>query len=350
MSVYAKAVPQPVFRIAGPCLNSPAHHRGFSLVELMIALALGLIVILGAVTVFLSNKESYRTNVALGQVQENARVAFDLIARDVRQAGLTGCGNLGRVGNLLNNGTAAGGTVAWYADFGNAIRGYDSGVADPAVASGSSSAQRVSTTSSLMLIGAALSGTSIANYDASTYTFTLTGGNPGIQAGDLVIVCDPDHAVIGQVTSIAGGALVMNTGTSAPGNCSRGLGFPTLCTSTGNPYAYVRNSQIALMSANDWYVGVNPIGGRSLYRRTLVNVAGEPTPTSQEMVRNVTDMQLTYHAVGGTGFVTAAAITNWAEVDAIRMVLTFQGSERRTGTDAQPITRQMTATVKLRNR
>lgn len=324
---------------------------GFSLIELMIALLLGLIVILGAITVFLSNKQSYRTNVALGQVQENARVAFDLIARDVRQAGLTGCGNLGRVGNLLNNGTAAGGTVAWYADFGNAIRGYDAGATDPAVTSGSGAAQRVSTASSIMLIGAALTGTSIANYDASTYTFTLTGGNPGIQAGDIVIACDPDHAVIAQVTSIVGGALIVNTGTTTPGNCSRGLGFPTLCTATGNPYAYVRNSQIAPMSANDWYVGINPVGGRSLYRRTLVNVAGEPTPTSQEMVRNVTDLQLSYHLVGGNGFVTAAAVGgNWATVDAIRMVLTLQGSERATGTDAQPITRQMTATVNLRNR
>lgn len=335
-------------------LPRPARAQGgFSLVELMIALLLGLIVILGAITVFLSNKQSYRTNVALGQVQENARVAFDLIARDVRQAGLTGCGNLGRVGNLLNNGTAAGGTVAWYADFGNAVRGYDGGTTDPAVTSGSSAAQRVSTASALTLIGAALTGTSIATYDASTYAFTLTGGDTGIQAGDIVIVCDPDHAVIGQITSISGSSLIMNTGTTTPGNCSRGLGFPTTCTAAGNPYAFVRNSQMALMSVSDWYVGNNPVGGRSLYRRTLVNAAGVPTPTSQEMVRNVTDLQLTYHVVGGTGFVNAAAVAaagNWAAVDAVRMVLTLQSSERATGTDAQPITRQMTATVNLRNR
>ena len=319
----------------------------------MIALVLGLIVILGAITVFLSNKQSYRTNVALGQVQENARVAFDLIARDVRQAGLTGCGNLGRVGNLLNNGTAAGGTVAWWANFGNAIRGYDGGTDDPAVTSGTGSAQRIAAASSLTLIGAALSGTSIASYDASTYAFTLTGGDSGIQAGDAVIVCDPDHAVIGQVTSIASGAMIMNTGTTAPGNCSRGLGFPTTCTAAGNPYAFVRNSQMAPMSVSHWYVGTNPVGGRSLYRRTLVNVSAQPTPTSQEMVRNITDLQITYHVAGGTGFVTAAAVTtagSWATVDAIRMVVTLQSAERRTGTDNQAISRQMTATVNLRNR
>jgi hypothetical protein len=38
------------------------------------------------------------------------RIAFELIARDIRQAGVTGCGNVGRVGNILNNGTSAGGT------------------------------------------------------------------------------------------------------------------------------------------------------------------------------------------------------------------------------------------------
>lgn len=317
----------------------------------MIALVLGLVVVLGASTVFLSNKQSYRTNLALGEVQENARIAFELIARDIRQAGVTGCGNFGRVGNVLNNGTNAGGTVAWWADFGNAIRGYDAGVEDPVVTSGSASAQRVLATSSLTLLGAATTGGSIAAYDASTFSFTLTGTNPGIQAGDAVIICDPDHAVIAQISSIEDDDLFVNTGTTTPGNCSRGLGFPTTCTTAGNAYAFLLNSQMSPLTATVWYVGNNPVGGRSLYRRTLVNTAGVPTPTAQEMVRNVTDMQLAFHIAGADSFVSATTVAgNWGTVDAVRMTLSLRGSDRATGTDGQPITRLMTSTVNLRNR
>lgn len=331
----------------------PSGMQGFSLVELMIALVLGLVVVGGAVAVLLSNKTSYRTNLALAQVQENARIAFELLSRDLRQAGVTGCGNDGRVANVLNNGTSAGGTVAWYADFGNAIRGYDGGTADPAVASGTSSAQRVLASSSLMLIGSAMASASIAAYNPNTFAFTLTGANPGIVAGDLVMICDPDHATLAQISSISGSALVVDTGTNAPGNCSRGLGFPTLCTAAGNSYVFGVNSLLSAVSATDWYIGNNPLGGRSLYRRSVVTTAGTPTPTSQEMVRNVTDLQATYHTVGAVDFVNAATVTTantWADVDAVRIVLTLQGAERATGTDEQPITRQISTTVNLRNR
>ncbi|MCX7178162.1 MAG: PilW family protein [Proteobacteria bacterium] len=333
--------------------TSSRKMRGFSLIELMIALVLGLVVVAAAIAVFLSSKDSYRTNLALGQVQENARIAFELLARDLRQAGITGCGNFGRVANVLNNGTNAAGTVDWYADFGNAVRGYDGGTTDPSVTSGTASAQRVEASSSITLIGAAMASVSVAAYNSGSYGFTLTGTNPGIQAGDLVIVCDPDHAVMAQVTSITGGALVVNTGTTTPGNCSRGLGFPTQCTTSGNSYSFGVNSLLSAVSAADWYIGNNPLGGRSLYRRTAVTTAGNPTPTSQEMVRNVTDLQISYHVTGATGFVTAASVaaaSNWLNVDAVRIVLTLQGSEQATGTNGQPITRQLSATVNLRNR
>ncbi|MCX6042538.1 MAG: hypothetical protein NTV69_15550 [Caldilinea sp.] len=332
----------------------------------MIALVLGLLVVSAAVAVFLSNKDSYRTNLALGQVQENSRIAFELLARDIRQAGITSCGNANRVANALSNGTTATATPAWYADFGNIIRGYDSGTTDPAVEEHSTISGRravvpatgLPASSSVALLGAAMVSGSIASYSATSYGFTLTGGNPGVVAGDIVVICDPDHAVLAQVTSINSGTgeLIVNSGTgvtASPGNCSRGLGFPTLCTTAGNSYSFAVNSMLSPLSAVDWFIGNNPLGGRSLYRRTLVNVSGTPMPTSQEMVRNVTDMQLSYHVAGASSFVTAAAVTTagaWGTVDAVQIVLNLQGSERFAGTNGQPIRRQLSTTVNLRNR
>lgn len=326
-------------------------QSGFSLIELMIALVLGLVVIGGATAVFLSNKQSYRSNLALGQIQENSRIAFEMMSRDIRQAGLTGCGNLGRVANILSNGPTSA-TPAWYADFAvNAIRGFDGNATDVAVATGTGSAQRIAGTDSLMLIGVGESGASLAAHSLSTSQLTIHEPNAGLEAGDLIVACDPDHAAIAQITGLAGTVLTLAEDTGTPGNCSVGLGFPSTC-SGANDYQFAVNSQLSKLMAADWFIGNNPQGSRSLYRMTLVNSAGIPTPTAQEMVRNVTDMQIQYHVPGSASFQDAGALAAaaWQSVDAVRVTLSFRSSDRYAGTDGAPITRQMTASVTLRNR
>lgn len=324
-------------------------EHGIGLIELMIALLLGLMVIGGATSVFLSNKQSYRSNSALSQVQENSRIAFELLARDIRQAGLTGCGNTNRVANVLNNQA-----TDWWADFSNAVHGYDDDVADPAVTIGTGTAQRAAGTDSVELLGVSDSGLSVESHNPTSANFKLNDSTADIQDGDVVIVCDPDHATITQVTNYNSSnvTLVHNTGTASPGNCSKGLGFPSDCSSTnGNSYEFGRNSQIAKLSAVDWYIGHNPQGGLSLYRASLGVIGGTPGTTAQEMVRNVRNMQLTYHIVGSNTYVNATTVAaNWPTVDAVLVTLDLVGNERNTGTDAQPISRQFSATITLRNR
>jgi type IV pilus assembly protein PilW len=335
-------------------MTRATRQSGFGLIELMIALMLGLIVIGGATAVFLSNKQSYRSNDALSQVQENSRIAFELIARDVRQTGLTGCGNLGRVANVLNNGPNAGGTVDWYANFGNALIGYEGDEDDPAVTTGTGTAQRVAGTDSLELVGLDDSGLSVASHNPNAANFKLNETSADLASGDIIVVCDPDHAVITQITNYNSNnvTLVHNTGTGTPGNCSKGLGFPTQCTTNGNSYQFGPNSQIAKLAAIDWYIGNNPLGGRSLYRIGLLNSGGVPTPTPQEMIRNVDDMQIQYHQPSSASYVDADAVVagTWTTVDAIRLTLQFRSTAQFAGTDAQPIVRNMTTTITLRNR
>jgi type IV pilus assembly protein PilW len=65
--------------------------RGFSLVELMIALALGSVVTAGVVQLFVANSETHNLLVGQSRMQESARFALDFIGRQVRQAGYRGC-------------------------------------------------------------------------------------------------------------------------------------------------------------------------------------------------------------------------------------------------------------------
>nr|WP_277346303.1 PilW family protein [Solimonas marina] len=280
------------------------------------------------------------------------------MARDIRQAGLTGCGNAARIGNTLNNGTAkaaeSGGTADWWADFDNALHGYDGDQTDPAVAVGSGSADRVDGTDSVQLIGASNTGWSIATDTPADYKFTLNESSADLEAGDIVIVCDPDHAAITQISAYTASSQTVehnSPNAQAPGNCSQGLGFPTQCTATGNSYQFAANSQVSKLQSVDWYVGNNPVGTTSLYRMALTTSGGDATTVAQEMVREVTGMQIQYHVNGQTAFADASTLStsDWAAVDAVRLSLKFSSTEQA-GTDAAPLSRQLQYTVTLRNR
>jgi len=70
-------------------------HRqvhGFSLVELLLALALGLVVVAGIVQLFVGNSQTSAIVGGQARLQENARFAFDFISRAARRAGYFGCG------------------------------------------------------------------------------------------------------------------------------------------------------------------------------------------------------------------------------------------------------------------
>jgi type IV pilus assembly protein PilW len=67
-----------------------SRQTGVGLIELMVALVIGLFLILGAVTVYSQSRNTYRTVEAVARLQETARYAFDVIEPDVRMASYWG--------------------------------------------------------------------------------------------------------------------------------------------------------------------------------------------------------------------------------------------------------------------
>jgi type IV pilus assembly protein PilW len=65
--------------------------QGFSLIELMLALALGVVVTAGIVALFVGNNQTYTLLNGQSRMQENARFAVDFISRSARAAGYFGC-------------------------------------------------------------------------------------------------------------------------------------------------------------------------------------------------------------------------------------------------------------------
>lgn len=64
---------------------------GFSLVELMVALVIGLFVLVGVVGVMSNSTKNYSETDASARLQENARFAMTALSYDLRMAGYVGC-------------------------------------------------------------------------------------------------------------------------------------------------------------------------------------------------------------------------------------------------------------------
>jgi type IV pilus assembly protein PilW len=62
-------------------------EKGFTLIELMVAIVLGLLLIAGTLTVFISTKQGYRLENGLSLMQATGRATLDLLAREVMMAG-----------------------------------------------------------------------------------------------------------------------------------------------------------------------------------------------------------------------------------------------------------------------
>lgn len=70
--------------------NRPGNHRGFTLIELMISLLLGLLLSGAIISVFLEGKNNFIQDDEVARVQENGRYALRLLSREIGMAGFFG--------------------------------------------------------------------------------------------------------------------------------------------------------------------------------------------------------------------------------------------------------------------
>ena len=88
-------------------------QAGMTLVEMMVAMAIGTVLIAGALTVYLQSKANYQTTDSLARLQDNLRFALDTLEPDLRLAGFWGMHNqFAFIDDNAVTVTCAGGTVA----------------------------------------------------------------------------------------------------------------------------------------------------------------------------------------------------------------------------------------------
>ncbi|MDQ8051257.1 prepilin-type N-terminal cleavage/methylation domain-containing protein [Luteibacter sp.] len=318
------------------CPRCHGPQRGFSLIELMVSLLLGLLVMAAAIGIFLSNQRTYRATQRLARIQEDARVAFELMAREVRQAGGSSCAMNLPVANVLNGAGAA--TVPWWMNWDRGVVGYDNGGL-PGAAAG---------TDAIEFLLAGEGAVTVTRHDLQAVRFQVEPAMRDARAGEIVLICDPSQASILQLSAVRDGGTTLEYGPSglSPGNCTSSLGAPVVCSGQGSSKTYRPNALIAKLHAVRWFIAKNGHGGQSLYRVPMVR--GD-VRQREEIAERIKDMQITYLVAGATGYIDAGAGVDWKHVVAVRLSLTLEDMVRA-GTEPSTLTRTLVHTVSLRNR
>lgn len=349
------------------CPAARGSQRGFTMVELMVALLLGLVLIGGVINVFLTSGQTLRVNQNLSRVHENARFAIEMFSREIREAGMVPCGST-LSANVLRG---SGGSVTWWAStYDGMVRGFDDGQDSTAIKGfGASTADRVGGTDALLILRPSSDEADLrrlASHDPAENSFTdasvISTAVKSRYDSRPALVCDGKSAALLQIgaASVSLGEYDYGTGTY---NCSKNLGNVDASCATTTPRTFDAGAQLTRWDPAFWYVGHNSRGTKSLYRMgiKLNSSTGAVENDVQEMVPDVENMEIDYLTrnrdndnVLATDWVAASAFTGgWtsttAEVVAARVKLTLRSTEA-VGEGNVPLTRTFVILGSIRNR
>lgn len=243
--------------------------KGLSLVELMIAMTLGLATIAAVGWVYLGTSKTYRTQDAFARLQEGARYAFEVIGNDLRMTGTTGCSYATSV-NVVN-----GYDTRWYTNL----------LEQPLVSAEQDAAAGTVTefSDALRVLRTDVSTEYVVQSHDGTGTFTFTSHD--LTPGALLVATDCDHVAVFQA-SAAGSPNVSHAATGMPGNSTANLG------SGGVVKTYPAGARVYRLSASTYYIANNPAGEPSLFR--LRPIGANATPTAEELIEGVEDLQVSF--------------------------------------------------------
>jgi len=325
---------------------------GATLVELMIAMLLGLALVAGIIQIFSGNRATYQFTDSLARIQENARFTLDHIAFNTRMAGFRGC--LADV-TVFNNLSAPN---PFRDDIENGLTGHNANgtgagqtftatATDPAPLSTPASwtpslpaeLNNLVIPGSDVLIVRSISGpanTMLAPFSSATGIFVPNTHN--YLEGEILVATDCQKASIFQLTDINAGAVTdelvhADTGGFDPGNVAAGW---------GPDQGYGLGAQVARLETHAFYIGRGANGRPSLFQLRL---QWEDATTSdfspEELVVGVDTLQIRYgldtdNSGAPNNWVSADGVGTWTNVLSAEITLLVRADEEY-GTDSDTV-------------
>jgi len=243
--------------------KSLRRQHGVTLVELMVALALGLLITVAMLKVYVDASGLYRFNEGLARVQENGRFALEFIRRDARVAGFWGCYSEAPLTNQISTTSNA-----WI----NVAAGHITGTNDDGLNSADSITFR-SATGGGTLVNTAMTAASDSVSVDSVATIT---------SGMAALISDCDNGDIFQVTGISGTLLAHAAGTSSN-------------TSANLSKAYAGGSRVYQAQQSTFCIAPGADPSQPALRRLINPTPGQTCASNgAELIEGVENLQILY--------------------------------------------------------
>lgn len=316
--------------------------RGFSLVELMVALVLGLLLTAGMVQLFSGTRLTFQTNDALARVQENGRFAMEILKRELRMAGTHGfCAADLEINNHLDQSCAGGGVdffdtsravVGWEYDgtgFGDAYTIPTSLDPDSAGAGEWSSTAASGSSLPTLLDPLVAPGSDVLVVRQVDIVPGLTGrvtGGGGGSGGAASFSLNnphglPDNAIV-LLTDCATGVDVFqnrsnaNASTFSSGTGSCGNPGPGNLNTADFVTPESENVQVFTVRVVAYYIGVNANTGQpGLYRLDMSN--GTVAAQAEEIIEGAESLQILYGYSRAAPAGDGQSVNEWLTADQV---------------------------------
>ncbi|MEE9320316.1 MAG: PilW family protein [Granulosicoccus sp.] len=270
---------------------------GFSLVELLVAMTLGLMLLSGMIAVFSGNKRSSEANTAMANIQESARFALNAIAQDARSSGYQGCidTNRGKVTPQADSAPVVADSLRATAATGALVN--TDGSWDPVSPIGytpSTVFPPIAGTHSLMFQFGKSDNTRLSDQMKVGTTQSLAGplklvNDIKLKVGDLAIVSNCETGDLFQVTAVSDNGKTISH--AASGNISGNLKF-----AYGSEDTRSQTTVMKFMS-NIYYVGNTGLTNENndvitaLYQQSLPFESDNPPI---ELIQGVENMRVAF--------------------------------------------------------
>jgi len=260
-------------------------QRGVSLVELMVAMVIGLVLIAGVIQIYLSTKSGYRLQEAMSRVQENGRFALTFLTNDLRMAGYPGgCRGIGAEAFdvTVNVDRDSNGAADFDFTLGDIIFGHEDGAGFTAPAGAPRWGASASDT--VAMRRAAFGDTATLASDMSSVNSPLVIDGVGPNVGEQLVIADCQGADIFVATAVSGtGPLTIehSNADNVTGNLSRAY-------STSDPVSVLR------FVADTYYIGTNDNGTPGDTSDDFPSLYRTGDRGTVELVQNVEDMQVAF--------------------------------------------------------
>lgn len=289
-------------------------QSGFTLLELLISMTVGMMLITGIIQLMANNKQHYLFQSELARMQENGRYALTVLRQDIQMAGVSGCSANSQVNNLLD--TSATGYSDTLYNLSQAVGGWEYIAAGSGTAptdaytlayvesgtlsnwsNGSASSPALDATlnnkiyrgTDVLVVKRTEPALDLTNTVAVTFLTTATtfSINGSLDDGQIVVLSD-----------CSGADLFRNCAPGTPSQIERNScsGVPNNdgALALGHAYEALQGNEDATISAvsiNSYYVGSGQGNTPTLYRKNYSK--GAPLP-AEPLVEGIESMQVLY--------------------------------------------------------